>query len=355
MRGGTLRRCEGLAKVAPDGPASPHCQEPPIVSPPQVEHHRWQSPERAPRGPVALDEDTRALLRAWRQRPMPREPWRLRLAAGVVLALHGLFAAVVWWEMRPQPSPAWVAVQLDTPLHVRLIERPRAMPSAPSPPHVPAKAPSPPAHEPPSRHAMTARLAAPPPTPPPRPALQLFDRTGQPLLPATAASTPGTPGYVQRLPQGDSQVMRHDSPIPYHATRFEQAFPSPHETLLGQAIRRAKGATHTGEHASVNLGHGVHLKCTTLFGIPTPMCKMPPAPPSRKDGDERLDMAPAAPLAKELKPPSRSLSECIAAYRAGKPLPQGCPVDTPDRAVDAECDEMRRGGGPLPLHCAARP
>lgn len=199
---------------------------------------------------------------------------------------------------------------------------------------------------------MSVRLSPPPPAAHPP---QLFDRTGQPLLPATAASVPSTPGYVQRLPQGDSQVMRHDSLIPYHATRFEQAFPSPHETLLGQTVRRALSGTHTGEHQAVNLGHGVHLKCKTLFGIPTPMCQMPPAPPSRKDGDERLDMAPAAPLAKELTPPARSDRECIAAYRAGKPLPQGCPVDTPDRAVDAECDDARRAGAPLPAHCRARP
>ena len=307
---------------------------------------------------MALDDDTRALLRAWRGRPPPREPWRFRLAFAAVLALHALFAAAVWWEMRPQAPQASVPVQLDTPLQVRLIERPRAAPAAPSPP--PALSPShvtaaPAVHEPPARTAMTARLGAPPASAPARPTPQLFDRTGQPLLPAIAASAPGTPGYVQRLPQGDSQVMRHDSPISYQATRFEQAFPSPHETLFGQTLRRVLSGTHTGEQQSVNLGHGVHLKCKTLLGIPTPMCQMPPAPPSRKDGDERLDMAPAAPLAKELTPPPRSERECIAIYRAGKPLPQGCPVDTPDRAVDAECDEARRAGHPLPAHCAARP
>jgi hypothetical protein len=299
-----------------------------------------------------LDEDTRALLRAWRGRPPPREPWRFRVALGVVLALHGLFAVAVWWEMRPRPARAVVHVRLDDALHVRFIERSR--PAMPAPP--PALAPPPPpalparVRERPASGAMTASL----PTPavsiaqvPPR----LFDRTGQPLLPAVAASASPAPGYIQRMPQGDTEVMRHDDPIKYKATRFEEDFPSPHETILGQSVRRALNSTHTGEQKSVNLGHGIHLKCKTLLGIPTPMCTMPAAPPSRKDGDERLNMAPAAPLAKELAPPKRKLAGCIAIYRAGKPLPYGCPVDTPDRAVDAECDDARKAGAPLPAHC----
>jgi len=35
---------------------------------------------------------------------------------------------------------------------------------------------------------------------------------------------------------------------------------------------------------------------------------------------------------------------CIAMYRAGKPLAYGCPVDTPDRAVDAELREHAAKG-----------
>jgi hypothetical protein len=198
--------------------------------------------------------------------------------------------------------------------------------------------------------AMTASLPTPAASSPPAP-LHLFDRTGQPLLPARAASTAApAPGYVQRLPQGDSRVMSHDTPIRYQATRFEKNFPPPDETIVGQDIRRALSATHSNENKSVGLGHGIHLKCKTLFGIPTPMCGMPPAPPSKKDGDERLNMAPP-PLASELAPPKRELSECIALYRAGKPLPHGCPVDTPRRSVDAECGEAKRAGQPLPAHC----
>ena len=304
---------------------------------------------------MPLDPDTRALLRAWRRRPAPREPWRFRLALGVVLVLHALFAVVAWREMQPRPGRELVRVRLDDALQVRFIERPRETAPSPAPSLPPPAAPPRPARGAPGEGTVTGagsgtgrRPAADAPSPraPPR----LYDRTGQPLLPAIAASAGSTPGYVQRLPQGDARVMRHDSPIRYRATRFDDDFPPPGETIVGQAVRRALDATHTGEHKQVDLGRGVHLKCKTLFGIPTPMCGMPPAPPSRKDGDERLNMAPA-PLARELAPPRRTLSECIALYRAGKPLPHGCPVDTPGRAVDAECGEARQAGKPLPPHC----
>jgi hypothetical protein len=291
-------------------------------------------------------------MRAWRGRPPPREPWRFRLVLGVVLALHVLFGSVAWWEMRPQPEREVVRVRLDDALQVRFIEQPR--PAAPvPPPSMPAPAPPappPPVRERPRPDAMTASLPAPAASSPPAP-LRLFDRTGQPLLPARATSSAApAPGYVQRMPQGDSRVMSHDSPIKYQATRFEKGFPPPDETIVGQGIRRALSATRSNENESVGLGHGIHLKCKTLFGIPTPMCGLPPAPPSKKDGDERLDMAPP-PLARELAPPQRELSGCIALYRAGKPLPHGCPVDTPQRAVDAECGEAKRAGKPLPPHC----
>lgn len=298
------------------------------------------------------------MLRAWRERAPPREPWRVRLALALMLALHGVFAIVVWWEMQPRPAREVVRVRRGEALQVRLIARPRAAIPAP-PPALPKPTPATlplPARERPRSDAITASLpaAASAPTAASAPIAvtpRIYDRTGQPLLPAGPATTATpTPGYIQRMPQGDSQVMNHDTPIKYKATRFEEYFPPPGETIVGQGVRRAMSATHTNEHKSVNLGHGIHLKCRTLFGIPTPDCTMPPAPPSKKDGDERLDMAPA-PLAKELAPPARTLSECIAIYRAGKPLPHGCPTDTPARAVDAECGEARQAGKPPPVHC----
>lgn len=272
-----------------------------------------------------------------------------------MLVLHVLFATAVWWEMRPRPVRESVPVQLDSALQVRLIAPPHApVPAAPMAPPLrppPQRALRPPQHERMSGDAMKVSL---PPAPAPAPAPvrpRLFDRTGQPLLPASAGSnTAAVPGYVQRMPQGDAQVMHTDDPVKYHATRFESYFPSPGQTALGHAVRRVLDATHTGEHKQVNLPRGVHLQCKTVLGLPTPDCTMPPAPPSKKDGDERLDMAPP-PLAKALAPPRRSDAACIASYRAGKPLPHGCPVDTPARAVDAECIEQFREGKPLAAHC----
>lgn len=285
----------------------------------------------------------------------------------MVLALHLLFAAVLWWEMQPRPAREVVRVRLGDALQVRFIEAPRAIAAAPPPvpppasPRRPPPAAAPPA-APPARvqPVEQAPAAGPPATAKAPPAMpQLFDRTGQPLLPAASASAsataaPAVPGYIQRLPQGDVQVMRHDSPVTYQATRFNRYFPPPDETIADEGLRRALSKTRTGEDKAVDLGHGVHLKCKTLFGIPTPMCGLPPAPPSKKDGDERLDMAPP-PLAKELAPVRRDIAQCIALYRAGKPLPHGCPVDTPARAVDAECTEAKQAGKPLPAHCPVRP
>ena len=76
---------------------------------------------------------------------------------------------------------------------------------------------------------------------------------------------------------------------------------------------------------------------------------------SRKGGDERLSMAPATPLTEPLRPRALpGVARCIELYRTGHPLPHGCPVDTPNRAVDAEladCLAADRAGRSLPAHC----
>lgn len=272
-----------------------------------------------------------------------------------MLLLHGLFVVTLWLEMRPTlppPRPAAVGAVLQ----VRLIPRQRVPLPAHAPPPLPATpsrlagVPAP-SREPHDKQAMTASMPSPAPA---APTPRLFDRDGQPLLPPAPAGTAAAPDYVQRLPQGDAQVMRHDDPIMYRSTRFDQDFPSIHETLLGQTVRGVLRATHTGDKKSVDLPGGVHLKCKTLLGIPTPMCQDPPAAPPKKDGDERLSMAPAQPLAKGIQtPPPPSEAQCIALYRDGKPLPWGCPVDTPTRAVDAECVVQYRLGKPLAAHCDA--
>lgn len=328
-------------------------QAPVIVHPPQVEHHRWTAADRSPTvyGLTPLDDATLAELRRMRWRVPPREPRRMWLALAVAVMLHLLFVIVLWHIMRP-PQERSVAPSVDQVLQVRFISRPPAssvkpLPAPPTPPQLTPLARRPPpvkTREPVAKDAM--QLQSPPTPARTLDSVKLFDKDGQPLLPATATST-GTPDYVQHLPQGDSRVMQHSDPIKYKATRFEEYFPPPGETAGGAAVRHVVDAVVGSK--DVNLPRGVHLKCMTLLGIPIPNCINPPAPPSAKDGDERLSMAPAQPLdgpAHHPKPPG--IKACIAIYRDGKPLPWGCPVDTPDRAVDAELRARARGAASEP-------
>ena len=294
-----------------------------------------------------LDGPTLAKLRQMRWRSPPRHPRRTWLAMIVAVLLHALFVVAIWHIMRPPPSRA-VAEPAEQVLQVRFISRaPTASvkpPPAPPPPP-PARRPSAViTHEPVAKDAM--RLQSPLATPAETPHLKLFDKQGRALLPATAASS-AEPGYVQNTPQGDKRIMQHTDPIKYEATRFEQYFPPPDESAGGAAVRHV--IDKVVKSTDVDLPHGVHLKCTTIVGIPIPNCINPPAPPSAKDGDERLSMAPAQPLDVPAHTP-KPLGEkaCIAIYRRGKPLPWGCPIDTPDRAVDAELRARARGAASQP-------
>jgi hypothetical protein len=255
--------------------------------------------------------------------------------------LHVGFIVAIWYAMRPPNTPA-IPSKAGEVLLVRFLTRSpaAAVPAPPQIPPPPGKVAPPRPAEPPAKDAMALQPSPATTVASPR----LYDRHGQPRLPATAANT-SVPGYVQNLPQGDARIMRHDNPIEYKATRFEQYFPPRGETAGGAAVRHVVDTVV--KTTDVRLPGGVHLKCTTVLGIPTPNCINPPAPPSAKDGDERLSMAPARSLdgrAHAPKPPS--LEACIAMYRAGKPLEWGCPVDTPNRSVDAERRAAEEAGKP---------
>lgn len=288
---------------------------------------------------MPLDGPALAMLQQRRWRESRQDRRRHWLGLAVTVLLHVVFLLVTWRAMRP-PRPPAAPAQVEEVLQVRFITHAPAA-AKPPPPEVPPPPPAPRAppkpREPVAKDTMTVQL------PPPKPAstARLYDEHGQPLLPATAAST-ATPGYVQHLPQGDAQVMQHDSPVKYQATRFEQYFPPPDETAGGAAVRHAVNAVIKSK--DVDLPRGVHLKCMTVLGIPTPNCAMPPAGPSAKDGDERLSMAPAKPLDGDARKTAKpSVEACIAMYRDGKPLAWGCPIDTPNRAVDAERRERAAG------------
>jgi hypothetical protein len=284
-----------------------------------------------------LDAGTLTLLRQRRWRVSPRVlPWNHWLL-GLVALLHVAMALLAWQALRPAPRVVQAARQQV--LQVRFITHAPAQKAAPPPPIVPPL----PQWMPPTRisnatRAMTVQL---PTTRPAREPAKLYDRDGQPLLPAASASS-ATPGYVSHALQGDRRIMEHADPIKYKATSLDKYFPPPDETLGGAALRHVVDAVV--KDTDVDLPGGIHLKCKTVVGVPIPNCVNPPPPPSAKDGDERLSMAPSKPLApdpKAAKPPS--VEACIAIYRANKPLPWGCPTDTPNRAVDAERRDRAAG------------
>ena len=287
----------------------------------------------------AWDKATGLRLRA-RQRPalpsfVARPRWWLLV---VVVLLHVLFLLVARQALLtkvPPQLPVSPALQARF-VPILLTPQPAAPPPVTLPKRPAAQRPTVVARP---RSDVHATAVAPPP------ALLLRDRAGQALLPAHSASTGATPDYVQRAPQGDTRIMRNVDPVPYRATRFEKYFPPPDESAGGALVR------HVGEALlktrEVDLPRGVHLKCKTLLGIPTFDCMMPPPPPSTKDGDARLSMAPTKPLAVDphASPPP-SVAACIALYRAGKPLAWGCPADTPNRAVDEELHQRAAGANP---------
>lgn len=281
----------------------------------------------------------------WRQAPPDRG--RRWAALAIVLALHAMFALLTWHELRLRALDEARHARRDA-LQVRLIRAaPPAVSSAPPEmaPPPPPPPPRPVVREPPAKQAMTVTLPEPAPAPPSTvaPTPQLFDATGQPRLPASSSSAPSTagPDYVQRMPQGDSQVMKHDSPITYKATRFDNDWtPVRGNSSVDDALKRAVDKT-TVSH-TFHVAPGVRVKCTVVLAALAGGCGSgnPPRGPSGRSGDMRLNMAPASTLAPDMpepKPPS--VDDCIAIYRANKPLPQGCPVDTAARSVDAEMRE----------------
>ncbi|MEO8810203.1 MAG: hypothetical protein ABI386_08160 [Rhodanobacter sp.] len=273
---------------------------------------------------------TRHPPRRWRESPL--ESAQRRLAWVLVVLLHGVFALLAWYAMRPVASRPAPPVPEEI-MQVRLFSSAPTAVAPPPPLVLPLPLSSPPIRthiEPPAPNAMVVQ-------PPPAPAPRLFDERGQPLLPAAASTSP-VPGYVQRMPQGDTRIMQHDTPLKYRPTRFEQDWDRGGNAVDG-ALQKLVDKTTVKK--TIRLPGGIRIHCAMSLAMLAGGCGGdPPPPPSAKDGDERLNMAPARSLdghAHGPKPPS--METCIAMYRAGKPLAHGCPVNTPDRAVDAELRE----------------
>lgn len=255
-----------------------------------------------------------------------------------MVVLHALFAVVTQWTL--QSPPEQPPTQEDTPLQMRFV--PILTTPAPPPPPPPPPAPAPAHPERASRAPGTQMAPVAPAASTSAPAtaapLRLYTTDGRIVMPTAGASSsaPPTPETLK----GDAQVMRNYDPLRYKPTRFNPYFPPVDESAGQAAVRRVVDTVVKTKE--VDLTHGIHVQCKTVLGIPTPDCHIPPPGPSPKAGDERLSMAPAAATSVAPGTPPPSVAKCIEIYRAGKPLPWGCPVDTPTRAVDAEL-KARRG------------
>ncbi len=329
----------------------------------QVRHR--QEGDRA-RGLASLDSETRASLgrRRWQHPPLTRPALTLTLV--LVVLLHALFALALWYAMQPRlANPAVAPVQSEQALVVRLIDlpsKPRAAPP-PAPPTPPTRAPPqlasarvrPVTREKPHRdalvmqdHAATPAPAASAATPS---ATRLFAKDGSVRLPPTQTTYADTSAKAKPAePADDRRIMQHDSNrMQYKATRFEKYFPPPNETA-GGAVGRHIGDALKKIAASVC----DPKKPSTASNL---LCGAPPLPPAPKDRDERLNLPPP-PLAGGDPHPATPLplSTCFALYRADKPLPYGCPVNTPDLAFKAEmreCIDLFRAGKRLKTWCPA--
>ncbi len=275
-----------------------------------VAPHSQPSPPEPPRVeslhavPVARDWRARAARQQRRWREPPVEQATRRFALVLVLLLHGLFGLIAWFGTRPPASKPEVTATAEQFMQVRFFDSRPAMVAPPPPPAMPKP---PPPHTPPVPPAKGALVVQTPPSvtaAPPR----LFDDQGRPLLPATAVSAPApVPGYVQRTPQGDTQIMKHDSPIKYRPTRFEDDWREGGSSV-DDALQKLVDKTTVKK--TIRLPGGLRIHCAVS------------------------------------QPPS--VESCIAMYRAGEPLSHGCPVDTPNRSVDAELRERAGNGAAHP-------
>lgn len=296
------------------------------------------------------------MLHQLRWRKAPPNRGRRWLALGIVLVLHAFFAWLTWHEMQLKKAAERAEEERTGALQVRLIPHavtppgPVAPPTlVPPPPPEPAPPPRPinrpVVHEPPAKNAMTVSLPPEPPAPatssPPSPQPDLYNASGQAALPATSSTAPPPPeaDYVGRKPQGDSKIMQHTTTVPYKATRFEKDWEKGGGSSVDDALK--KGVEKSTVSHTFHIAPGVRLHCSiSMLALGGGCSGDPPPPPPSNDGDMRMNMAPASQLAPGSPPPKTvSVEECIAIYRAEKPLPQGCPVDTPTRSVDAEMQE----------------
>jgi hypothetical protein len=278
----------------------------------------------------------------WRK--APRDHRRLWVALTIALLLHAFFVTVVWYEMKPRgPLAQAVPAQAESAIQVRFITLGAGPSKTVPPPTVPPPPPPRPVREPLSKNAMTVHMPGPAPAPaattqpPPTPAPVLFDRTGRIILPANASSAPSAPSadYVQRGPQGDTQIMHDQNPVKYKPTKLDPYWRNGGASSVDDALQKLVEKTTVTK--TIQLPKGIRIHCGISLAALAGGCGGdPPPPPPSNDGDERLNMAPSSLVKGGAAPAKPDVATCIAIYKAGKPLPYGCPVDTPARAASTQ-------------------
>jgi hypothetical protein len=295
--------------------------------------------------------------RWWRQPALTRQMQVLVLA--LVLALHTLFALMLWSVMQPAPvlSDQVLIVRLQDDSSMLRATPPPAPPTLPkfmSPQHAAAPRVRPESHEKPRRDAMVMQdhEAAPVPaasvaTPA---ATSLFNKDGSIRLPPVPVDTSVAPSTKAKptKPADDRQIMQHTNYVHFKPTRFDKYFPPPNETAGGALGRHIGNVIQTIAKSMCD-----PTKRSTASNL---LCGVPPLPPSPKDADERLNL-PSPSLGGDSHPVKPlPLSTCIAEYNDGKPLSYGCPINTPDLAFQAEmriCVDLFRAGKRLKSWCPA--
>jgi len=297
------------------------------------------------------------LRRSWRQ-PLPTRRVQM-LVLALVLALHVLFALMLWSAMQPAPA------ENDQVLIVQLLDNPRLPRAAPppAPPTLPklvspqqAAAPRvrPESHEKPRPDAMAMQDHAAAPMPAasaaPPAATSLFAKDGSVRLPPALTNTSVAPSAEAKpaKPADDRRIMQHDDYMHVKHTRFDKYFPPPNETAGGAVGRHIGNAIQAIAKSMCDPS-----KRSTASNL---LCGAPPLPPSPKDADERLNLPPPSLVGDPHPIKSLPLSTCIAEYNDGKPLSYGCPINTPDLAFQAEmreCIDLFRAGKRLKTWCPA--
>jgi hypothetical protein len=280
-----------------------------------VEPHVW-TPEPAGDPEAPFDRFGHALLRDIRDRKPPRDRLRVGLALFFAIAFQIVLIVLLRLEMRPRYAAP--SGERENAIQVTFFEPP---PPAVATPAAPQIAPPPPLASPPRLHhveprrpnAMTATIGPPPP------ALHVYGKNGQVLLPPPS-SVAVTPDYKAPQPREPS-LMKHSTPLPYQSTRFNKDWAPDKESLGHKLYRRAADATTATK--VVRLPGGMKVECgVSPLRLALGCAPLPPPPPPKNDNDIRLSLPPPVTLTgKKVTAPAAPSTAGLPAKASTAPRP----------------------------------